>query len=224
MRSNLWDCYVLHSRQVNQGLRRIRLITQGQKGGRLGAWRRWHRERAIHERMPEVQRIARRVMQLFTHHILLEDLEQSGYLGLVSASNTYDPRTGPFPNYAYWRIRGEMIDSQKRRTFREAANLSLQGIAEAHDGWLPPALDTCPRPLQDEVAAREQIHAILQRAISALPALERRVLRGHLAGDSLSLTARGMGRSLAWTRATLAEARAAVGIRVRGEEVERVQS
>jgi RNA polymerase sigma factor (sigma-70 family) len=218
LRSNLWDCHVLQLRELNQRLRSIRLREAGCKGGRLGAWRRWHRERAIEERMPEVQRIARRVMQLFTHHIPLEDLEQSGYVGLVSAANTYDPRAGAFAAYAYWRVRGEMIDSQKRRTFREAANLSLQGIAEAHDGWLPPALDTCPRPLQDEMAEREEIHRILQRAITALPDVERRVLRGHLAGDSLSLTAHHLGRSLTWTRAKLAEARQAVGVAVRGEE------
>jgi RNA polymerase sigma factor (sigma-70 family) len=217
LRTNLWDSSVLQSRELNQSLTRIRLSAQGQKGGRLGAWRRWHRERAIEERMVEVQRIARRVMQLFTHHIQIEDLEQAGYVGLVSASNTYKPGAGAFPAYAYWRIRGEMIDSQKRRTFREAANLSLQGIAEAHDGWLPPSLDTCPRPLQDEMAAREEIHAILQRAITALPPLEQRVLRGHLAGDSLSLTARHLGRSLTWTRAKLAEARQTVGVAVRGE-------
>lgn len=217
MRNSLWDCYVLRSRELNHALRRARLIEAGRNGGRLGAWRRWHRERAIHERMPEVQRIARRVMQLFTHHIPIEDLEQSGYVGLVSAANTYNPRVGAFANYAYWRVRGEMIDSQKRRTFREAANLSLQGIAEAHDGWLPPALDTCPMPLQDEIAEREQIHRILQNAISALPELERRVMRGHLAGDSLSLTARQMGKSLTWTRAKLAEAREAVGVAVRGK-------
>jgi RNA polymerase sigma factor (sigma-70 family) len=169
--------------------------------------------------MAEVKRVARRVRQMFTHYIQIEDLEQAGYLGLVSASDTYDPRTGPFPNYAYWRIRGEMIDSQKRRTFREAANLSLTALAETHDGrrWLPPSLDTCPRPLQDEMAERDEIHAILQRAITALPPLERRVLRGHLAGDSLTLTARDMGRSLTWTRAKLAEARQTVGVAVRGE-------
>ena len=103
-------------------------------GGRLGAWRRLHRENAIHDCMPEVQRIARRVRLMFTHHIQIDDLEQAGYVGLCSAANTYDPRNGAFAAYAYWRIRGEMIDSQKRRTFREAANVSLQGIAAAHDG------------------------------------------------------------------------------------------
>ena len=167
--------------------------------------------------MPEVQRIARRVVHLFTHRVDIQDLTQSGYVGLLAAADRYDPRVGAFPAYAYWRIRGEMIDSQKRRTFREATHASLQGIAEDHDGWLPPSLDTCPRPLQDEEAQRNQIHAMLQEAISGLSPLERQVLVGHLAGDSLSTTAHAMGRSLTWTRGVLAAARASVATAVRGE-------
>ena len=218
LKRSLWDCYVLRARETATARRRAERVASGRNGGKLAAWRRWRREEAIKERMAEVQRIAKRVRLMFTHHIPLEDLEQSGYLGLVSAANTYDPRVGAFPAYAYWRIRGEMIDSQKRRTFREAANLSLHGIAQEHDGWLPPELDTCPRPLQDVEVEREQIHSILQRAISALPELEQRVLRGNLAGHSLTRTAGEMGRSLTWTRAKLAEARDAVGVVVRGEK------
>jgi hypothetical protein len=62
-------------------------------------------------------------------------------LGLVSAANRYDPRVGAFAPFAYWRIRGEMVDSQKRRAFREAQHLSLDAIAAANDGWLPPEID-----------------------------------------------------------------------------------
>jgi RNA polymerase sigma factor (sigma-70 family) len=167
--------------------------------------------------MPEVQRIAKRVHHLFTHHIDIEELEQAGYVGLVSASNTYHPVHGAFPPYAYWRIRGEMIDSQKRRAFREAGYVSLQVIAEAYDGWLPPALDTDPAPLQDAQAEREQIHRILAAAIAELPDPERRVMRSHLEGDSLGATARQMGRSLTWTRAKLAEAREAVRVAIVGD-------
>jgi RNA polymerase sigma factor (sigma-70 family) len=200
---DLWDCYVLTTRQRNQAVRSKRLSA----GGRKGAWRRWHRERAILDRMPEVQRIARRVLRIFTHHIDLEELVQAGYVGLVSAANKYDPRAGNFAPYAYFRIRGEMIDSQKRRAYREAMHASLHGLAGAEDGWLPPAIDTDPRPLPDDVIQREQIHQILHEAIAELPRHERRVMKGHLAGNSLGKMARKMGRSLTWTRGVLAEAR-----------------
>ena len=214
---NLWDCYVLTVRQQNQELTRKRLTAAGRAGGLKSSWRRWRRERAIVERMPEVRRIAQRVRRIFTHHIDMEDLVQSGYVGLASASNTYDPRRGAFEAYAYWRIRGEMVDSQKRRAFREAQNASLHGIARASDGWLPPKLDTDPQPLADVVVERDQIRQRLHEAIAELPDLEQNVMRGHLAGESLGAIARASGRSLTWTRGVLGAAREAVRAAVAGE-------
>jgi RNA polymerase sigma factor (sigma-70 family) len=154
---------------------------------------------------------------MFAPHLDLRDLTQAGAVGLVSAADTYHPTRGDFAPYAYFRIRGAIIDSQKRRTYREEGHVSLQAIAEAHDGWLPPELDTDPAALADAIAEREEIHRILANAIARLPELEQRVLRGHLDGQSLAVTAKSMGRSLTWTRAKLAEAREAVGAVVRGE-------
>lgn len=166
--------------------------------------------------MPEVQRIARRVARLFTHHVDVQELEQAGYVGLVSAANTYEPTRGAFAAYAYWRVRGEMVDSQKRRVFREAQHVSLHAIAAEYDGWLPPDIDTSPAPLPDAEIQRDQIHRMLHSAIAGLPDPERRVMRAHLDGDSLGATARELGRSLTWTRAKLADAREAVRVAVRG--------
>ena len=208
---NLWDCYILTVRQRNQEVTKNRLSAHGVKG----AWRRWHRERAIVERMPEVQRIARRVLRIFTHHIDIEELVQSGYVGLVSAANTYDPRAGKFEPYAYWRMRGEMIDSQKRRAFREAM-YSKEGFGAGADGWLPPAISTDPRPRADAVVEREQLHRLLHEAIAELPPPERHVIDRHLAGDSLGAIARASGRSLTWTRGVLGAAREAVRAAVVG--------
>ncbi len=154
---------------------------------------------------------------MFAPHLDLRDLVQAGSVGLVAAGNAYQPDKGDFEPYAWFRIRGAIIDSQKRRVYREERNVSLHAIAEAHDGWLPPALDTDPAPLADELAEREQVHRMLADTIAGLPALEREVLRGQLSGQSLAVTAKGMGRSLTWTRATLAEARKAVGMAMRGE-------
>jgi RNA polymerase sigma factor (sigma-70 family) len=166
--SALWDCYVLTTRQWNQEVRRKRLSIAGRCGALKANWRRWHRERAIVERMPEVRRLARRVQRMFTHHIQVDDLEQAGYVGLVSAANSYDPAAGPFPAYAYFRVRGEMIDSQKRRTFREAGHVSLHAIAEAHDGWLPPEIDTSPEPLVEAVLTRDEVSRGLKNSLRLL--------------------------------------------------------
>jgi RNA polymerase sigma factor (sigma-70 family) len=183
----------------------------------LGAWRRWQRENQVIDLLPMVDRIARNVKWMFAPYLDFRDLTQAGSVGLVHAANSYHPAKGAFEPYAWFRVRGAIIDSQKRRVYREESNVSLQGMAEAHDGWLPPALDTDPAPLADEIAEREEIHRMLTDAIAGLPDLEQRVLRGHLDGESLAVTAKQMGRSLTWTRAKLAEAREQVGAVVRGE-------
>jgi hypothetical protein len=64
--------------------------------------------------------------------------------------------------------------------------------------------------LQDDEIERDQRHAILHEAIDELPRHAKRVMRGHLAGDSLGMMARKMGRSQTWVRTVLAEARDAV--------------
>ena len=160
--------------------------------------------------MPEVRRIARRVRHLFTHHVEMDDLIQAGMLGLVTAANRYDPRVGAFAPYAYWRIRGEMVDSQKRRAFKEATHASLDAIRDANAGWLPPKIDTDPAPLADAVIQHEQVHALFEEAVEGLPRQARRVMRRHLAGESLSTMARKLKRAPTWARGVLAEAREAV--------------
>lgn len=167
-----------------------------------------------------VHRIAREVRWMFSPTIDMQDLAQAGNVGLVKAANAYRPSLASkdgFEPYAYFRARGAIIDSQKRRAYREERNVSLQAIAAANDGWLPPALDTDPGASAYHEAERNEIHRLLASAIADLPDLEQRVLCGHLAGQPLAVTAREVGRSVTWTRAKLAEARTMVGMKVRGE-------
>lgn len=167
-----------------------------------------------------VRRVAREVRWMFSPTIDIRDLEQAGNVGLVKAANAYRPSRASkdgFEPYAYFRVRGAIIDSQKRRAYREERNVSLQAIAAANDGWLPPSLDTDPNANAYQVAEQNEIHRLLASAIAELPDLEQRVLRGQLAGQPLAVTARQVGRSVTWTRAKLAEARTMVAISVRGK-------
>jgi RNA polymerase sigma factor (sigma-70 family) len=160
--------------------------------------------------MPEVQRIARRVRHLFTHHIDIEELEQAGYVGLVSAANTYDPRRGAFAPYSYWRVRGEMIDSQKRRVYREAQYASLHAIEDAHGGWLPPEIDTSPEPLVEDVLARNEVSCRLESAVGLLelrPGPHAQAFAMYAAGVPPREIARRLGLSSpTTTRAVIREA------------------
>lgn len=209
----LWDEAVLELRGRNELLTAKRLSDQGKRG----MWRRWERERAILDTMPTVERIAKEVRWMFARHLDLRDLMQAGAVGLVKAANAYHPARGAFAPYAWFYVRGSIIDSQKRRTYREEGHTSLQAIAAAHDGWLPPEFDTDGAPLPDALAERAEIRARLASCIEALPEIERAVLRGHLAGQTLAVTAKQAGLSLTWTREKLAGAREMVAVAVRGE-------
>ena len=202
----LWDTYIGISRQQNHIDTRKTLSS----AGRRGAWRRWHRERSIVALLPLVTRLARDVRRMFAPHLDVRDLAQAGAVGLMKAAQTYDPALGKFEAYAYWRARGAIIDSQKRRAYREERHVSLQAVADPDDGWLPAELQCDRAPLADEMAAREQMKRRVARAIEALPSTERYVLVSHLRGATPNETATILGRGVTWTRQRLDAARRAV--------------
>jgi RNA polymerase sigma factor (sigma-70 family) len=218
----LWDSYIRQTRESNRALASKRLSDAGKQGN----WRRWHREKAIVALMPMVERLARDVRYMFAPHLDIRDLTQAGCVGLVKAAAVYNPSRGAhryndpikdFEPLAYFYARGAIIDSQKRRTYREESHVSLQAIAEAHDGWLPPELDRDKGPSPEELAAKNQLEERLADAVASLPRTERRGLTAHLAGKSLVATSRKTGRSLTRTKEVLATAKEKVGLRVRGE-------
>jgi RNA polymerase sigma factor (sigma-70 family) len=143
----------------------------------------------------------------------MRDLQQAGAVGLMKAAATYDPALGKFEAYAYFRIRGAIIDSQKRRTYREESCVSLEAITT--NGWQPRQIGIDDAPLADEVAARAEMRRRVAVAIEALPNAERYVLVSYLRGLSPQETATMLGRGLTWTRQRLAAAREAVARAVR---------
>jgi len=132
------------------------------------------RERLILENLPLVRYIAKRVHSRVPPNVMLDDLINSGILGLIDAVNRFDPRkSGDLRIYARHRIRGAILDS-------------LRG------------LDWSPRPLRrkgrllDEL--RERLTATLHRepteaelaaaagcGIEELRQLEENLLRADLA-------------------------------------------
>jgi RNA polymerase sigma factor (sigma-70 family) len=213
----LWDAATLYTRQAYQQDTRNRLSLQGQKS----AWRRWKREQAILAMQPMVLRVAKDVRWMFAPHLDLRDLTQAGMIGLMKAANAFNPARASaagFEPYAYFRVRGAIIDSQKRRVYREEQHDSLdRPIGRGNDPDRATRGDAlpCRKPLGDELAEREEIHRLLHQAIMWLPDDQRDVINGHLAGQRLAVTAKQVGRSLTWTRAKLAEAREAVTVAMR---------
>ena len=211
----LWDSFVRHVPRPSaiSDLQRERL----RAAGRLAAWRRWKRAEAIQAAHAMVEKIARHESRNFARHIDIRDLIQAGYVGLMDAAERYHPDAGAFERYAWFRVRGAIIDSQKRRTYREEQHRSLQAMAEAHGGWLPPSLDTSKEAGPEEIAIRSDLRRRLVAAIAAIAADDRALIESQLRGESMTETARIAGRSVTWTRARLSEVKAELGRMVRGD-------
>jgi RNA polymerase sigma factor (sigma-70 family) len=162
-----------------------------------------------------VTKIADQVHRHLTH-VPIEDLRQSGFVGLVEAADRYKRSAGIFEHYAYFRVRGAMIDAHKRRAYRDETHSSIEekyddGDPE-HDRFKVVAIDR--RPLPDATAARLEQGRLLTEAMTRLHPDERRVFVGALQGIPLTQTARECGRSVCWARAKMELARTKVGSRV----------
>jgi len=71
----------------------------------------FHPARSIIERLPQVRLIAAQIHRRCPSQVLLEDLVSAGIMGLVQASNRFDPtRNLKFKTLAEHRIRGAMLD------------------------------------------------------------------------------------------------------------------
>lgn len=69
------------------------------------------REQSIIERLPQVRLIAAQIHRRCPSQVLFEDLVSAGIMGLVQASNRFDPaRNLKFKTLAEHRIRGAMLD------------------------------------------------------------------------------------------------------------------
>ena len=170
--------------------------------------------------LPKCDRMARELRWMFAAKLDIRDLAQAGAVGLVKAGEAFRPAkagAAGFDSYAWFRIRGAIIDSQKRRTYKEEQHGSLdRELGRDDDRKVIDAIRD-PRLLADEIAMQEEIHKLLLAAIRELPVLDQRVIEGHLAGDKVESTAAAVGHSVTWTRAKLVEAKIAVGVAMRSQ-------
>jgi RNA polymerase sigma factor FliA len=69
-------------------------------------------DRTVTENLPLVRYIAARIASTIPASVELDDLIQTGTLGLIDAVRRYDPSKGiPFAAYARYRIRGSILDA-----------------------------------------------------------------------------------------------------------------
>lgn len=86
--------------------------------------------------MALVKKIAHHMILKLPQHVCLEDLIQSGSVGLIEAYHQYNPEKGAsFSTYASIRIRGAMIDEMRKgdwapRSVHRNSRLVMQKIFE----------------------------------------------------------------------------------------------
>ncbi len=97
-------------------------------------------ELTVTEHLPLVRFIAARIASTIPASVELDDLMQTGTLGLIDAVRRYDPSKGiPFPAYARYRIRGAILDAlrsldwatRNQRAQRKAAAISADEQSQA---------------------------------------------------------------------------------------------
>ncbi len=143
---------------------------------------------------PLVRRIAYYLMARMPPSVQVDDLIQSGMIGLLEASRNYDPAHGAtFETYAGIRIRGAMIDEVRKcdwtpRTLRKKVREVSQAIAkveseqgrEARDSEVAQrlgiALEEYHRILGD--AAGHKLLSLEDMSPSAQSSAERAVVNG----------------------------------------------
>ena len=75
-------------------------------------------EAAIIKHKPMVRKLAFSMRRKLSYTLEVDDLFQSGMVGLIEAINNYDESTGsPFEAYAYIRIKGAIIDEARKYTW-----------------------------------------------------------------------------------------------------------
>lgn len=99
------------------------------------------RERLIEEHLYLVTALARKIKRSLPNHVPIEDLEGYGRLGLVESASRFDPGRGVlFKTFAYYRIRGAILDGVRKLawfasepighvTFEASANAALEDMA-----------------------------------------------------------------------------------------------
>lgn len=184
------------------------------------------RQALILDHLDMVERIARTLgKQPFLWAVRLEDLIADGRLGLCEAAVRYRPHMGKFEHYAYFRIRGAIIDPQRRKSMWERDghcsielfrhNIGTSAQIQDYQEYSG-LVDTDPQPRPDARFASRQRHHQLQVALHKMNQPEKAVLEAHLAGRTLVSIAHEHGRNVTWSRDHLALAKKQVTNLVQG--------
>jgi RNA polymerase sigma factor FliA len=100
------------------------------------------RDQLIQENLLLVQKAARKLRRQITARIDLEDLCAYGAKGLIEAADRFDPRHGvAFSTFAYYRVRGAMLDGLRTMGWYSRADYARYRAEERANEYLQSQAD-----------------------------------------------------------------------------------
>ena len=148
----------------------------------------------IEAHIPLIRSVARQIHRRLPPSFELDDLVQSGVLGLIQAAEHYDAAGGAsFDTFARHRVRGAILDSVRRHEYANQSHVRLQDVPY-HD------------PIEERIAAREEADQVA-RAVDHLQDRDRKVIEMRY-GQQMTLVEVGSALQVKKTRAIQLEQRA----------------
>lgn len=121
--------------------------------------------------LPMVRRIAKHLLNILPRWVSLDELVAEGRIGLLEAAKRYRPDRGAqFSTFAYYRVRGAMIDSLRRHSASDPRARAYAATQAALDDLIERQVADAPPPSEGvtpEVAARS-LASLLEEAATAL--------------------------------------------------------
>ncbi len=117
----------------------------------------------VEEFRPLVGSIVNKIRHQLSVRVSIEDLESYGYEGLLEAQSRFDPDDGSyFASYAYYRIRGSILDGCRREGWVGRARLRSAKRMRAMDEMLESSAESerdapAPESLSDAINRVTQV-------------------------------------------------------------------
>jgi RNA polymerase sigma factor FliA len=153
------------------------------------------RNQMVMEQLPQVRFIAQKIHARLPHHIPLEDLINTGVLGLIEALAKFDPkRNVQLQSYARYRIQGAILDSLREQDWSPRLLRQKERQLEATREKLQIQLGRAPSQgeLADGLGVTDHQLQLLLRDLQGLEVAslqEPTYLEGHSLDEKMADTA-----------------------------------
>jgi RNA polymerase sigma factor for flagellar operon FliA len=152
-----------------------------------------------------VRSVAWQISQRLPRSAEVDELIGEGQLGLLRAARDYDPNKGAqFSTYAYWRVRGAMLDWVRRQDWFSSADLHAGllasgppvGAATVEPGTVSRSADVEDQEAADpaQAVSDNELRDIVRGLVGSLTGRSRQILEATLLnGQTLEQAGRAAG-------------------------------